>query len=1113
MSLIDSKEREQALDIKQSFIIQAPAGAGKTELLTQRFLALLANAKQAPEEIIAITFTRKAAAEMRTRILEALKLAEKESPKTTYETQSWQLARRVLARNQYANWNLLQNPNRLRILTIDALCARLTKLAPIVSHFGSSTKIVDDATPFYYQAAQLLLTQLEEDAPWTPFLEKLLLHLDNNFSLVEDLFVGMLRRRDQWLTHIISHNHMTSRQTLERGLQNLIVETLNHTAKQFSPEEKDELLYLVIFAAHHLKNAQIENEITHCLELKKFPEASISQIKIWKGIAQLLLTQSYDWRKSVNKNCGFPAASEAVTLEEKQLFKVMKNSMLQLLTKLSGNEALRLSLKEIVLLPTACYSEKQWDIVHALIALLPVLVAQLHLVFREKDRVDFIAIAEGAIQALGEGDNPSDLALNLDYKIQHLLVDEFQDTSLTQFRLLELLTAGWEPNDGRTLFLVGDPMQSIYRFREAEVGIFLKVKMNGLNNIKLKPLTLKVNFRSASTLVTWFNQIFKHIFPKQENCEIGAIPFSPSAAFFEKDNSHVKIHAISGNSNEVSYIIDLIKQEITHNPEKSIAILVRSRSHLQLIIPELKKENIPFEAIEIEKLIYSPTVRDLYALTRAIMHPGDKIAWLAVLRAPWCGLNLHDLYHIANFNPQTTIWQTIKTFSLVPNLSLEAIKRLTRVVPLLEHAIHGRARKCLRQEIAYTWYALGGPACLNEEHEIKNAEAYLQLLENFDRPPLHFQELERALSTSYSHHISSNAKIHLMTIHKAKGLEFDIVIIPSLEKKPRQDENPLLMWLERQNQRGESDLILAPIKSLDEEFDPIYRYVSTQQILKAELETARLLYVAVTRSRQKLHLIGKLSNNQNSEEFKAPISGSFLHLLWPILKDEFKSTIQDEHTNIVVNEENRFLTRLPLDWRNPSFLPSKETPITKGHYSFNWSPHYLDHVGKIIHEYLERISQMSIENLRNMFSVEQKLILEKKLFQLGVTRSQMEHALYLIEKAISQTLQDPRGQWILSNHLNAKSEFPLTAIIESEIVHYTIDRTFIDNRGFRWIIDYKTGDLTTEEENSLFIKAKLYYGKQLENYAKAFRLLEDREIKLGIYFPLFSGWCEWDFLR
>ena len=124
------------------------------------------------------------------------------------------------------------------------------------------------------------------------------------------------------------------------------------------------------------------------------------------------------------------------------------------------------------------------------------LVAQLQVVFKERGSVDFSAISLAALTALGTDDAPTDLALYFDVKLRHILVDEFQDTSITQHNLLRKLTAGWETNDGRSLFVVGDPMQSIYRFRQAEVGLFLQSQLQGIGNIQLKPLQLTVNFRS-----------------------------------------------------------------------------------------------------------------------------------------------------------------------------------------------------------------------------------------------------------------------------------------------------------------------------------------------------------------------------------------------------------------------------------------------------------------------------------------------------------------------------------------------------------------------------------------------------------------------------------------
>ena len=127
-------------------------------------------------------------------------------------------------------------------------------------------------------------------------------------------------------------------------------------------------------------------------------------------------------------------------------------------------------------MPDPCvYSDEQWARVRDVAQVLVLAAGELDGVFREQGAVDFSAISIAALRALGGDHSPTDLALRLDYRLQHLLVDEFQDTSAAQLGLVQRLTAGWQAGDGRSAFCVGDPMQSIYGFREAEVRAFLEL--------------------------------------------------------------------------------------------------------------------------------------------------------------------------------------------------------------------------------------------------------------------------------------------------------------------------------------------------------------------------------------------------------------------------------------------------------------------------------------------------------------------------------------------------------------------------------------------------------------------------------------------------------------
>ncbi len=152
--LDDSAARREALDPTRSFIVQAPAGSGKTELLIQRLLALLATVEE-PEQVVAITFTRKAAAEMRARVRRALdKAAAGEAGATAHERTTLELARAVVARDVERGWELLAQPQRLRVDTLDAFNAWLAQQLPVLADGVAAARIVDDARDDYRLAAR-----------------------------------------------------------------------------------------------------------------------------------------------------------------------------------------------------------------------------------------------------------------------------------------------------------------------------------------------------------------------------------------------------------------------------------------------------------------------------------------------------------------------------------------------------------------------------------------------------------------------------------------------------------------------------------------------------------------------------------------------------------------------------------------------------------------------------------------------------------------------------------------------------------------------------------------------------------------------------------------------
>ncbi|HET9446452.1 MAG TPA: UvrD-helicase domain-containing protein, partial [Steroidobacteraceae bacterium] len=214
----DAAARSAALDPQRSFIVQAPAGSGKTELLTQRYLRLLATV-ESPEQILAITFTRKAAAEMRARILQALQSAEAPPPDSAHKRSTWELAKAVRAIDAERRWQLMQHPARLRIQTIDALNASLARRLPVIAGTGAALEPTTDMTPLYELAGRRLLERLGEGSPVSAHLEVLVMHLGNRVERLIQLLNDLLAKRDQWL-HIVMHARASTdlRATLQATL-------------------------------------------------------------------------------------------------------------------------------------------------------------------------------------------------------------------------------------------------------------------------------------------------------------------------------------------------------------------------------------------------------------------------------------------------------------------------------------------------------------------------------------------------------------------------------------------------------------------------------------------------------------------------------------------------------------------------------------------------------------------------------------------------------------------------------------------------------------------------------------------------------------------------------
>jgi ATP-dependent exoDNAse (exonuclease V) beta subunit len=1120
----DLAERRRALDPAHSFIVQAPAGSGKTGLLIQRYLRLLAHVDH-PEEIVAVTFTRKAAGEMRERVLEALAAAQGgAAPATEHEKLTLALANAALQRDAAAGWRIADNPARLRIQTIDSLCAALTRQMPMLSRFGSQPESVEDADELYLEAARATVEIVESDDEVARDVERLLGHLDNDVKRIEELLADMLRRRDHWLRHV----HGRERAELESSLRNARSTALQRVCDLFPAAAVAEALAVARYAASNLAALGNDSYVVVLKDISDFPGAMDADAAAWLGLTELLLTAgSGDWRKRYTVNEGFPAGGNK---SGKEAAKRWKERALALAAGLAGNDALRNALDEVRRLPPPVYSESQWEVLGAITRLLPRAVAQLKLVFQSRGQVDFTEVAQGALLALGGMDAPTDLALALDYRIRHLLIDEFQDTSISQYELVARLTAGWEPGDGRTVFAVGDPMQSIYRFREAEVGLFLRARATGIGNVELQPIRLSANFRSQSGIVDWVNATFAQVMPAYEDVATGAVPYTASVATRAAlGGDAVSVHPGFNDDRaaEAEKVAGIISQARREDPRGTVAILVRNRGHLRDIVLQLKKAGLRFRAIEIEELGHRPVVQDLLALTRALTHLADRLAWLGVLRAPWCGLTLADLHALAGDDQVHTVWETMNDDGRVDRLSPDGRARLGRLCVALRAAIDHRCRGSLRERIAGAWYALGGPACVNDTTDLEDAEIYFDYLEQHEvageiADPVAFEE---GLAKLYAlPDLDADETLQIMTIHKAKGLEFDTVIVPGLGRSPRHDDKKLFLWMEqpRRGAPGAADLLLAPIHETGAGNDPIYAWLEKLDAQKESFEDERLLYVASTRARQRLHLLGGVrlaADDDGAVRPRPPAEKALLGKLWPVVASIYaesaKQVLESPMPPAIENKSSisQALRRLPLDWTLPAappharWKPPPDILHTQDEIEFSWVGETARHVGSVVHRWLQRIADDGLKDWDATRVDALRTAYRQELVGRGVTGDDLEAATGRVAAALAHAVTDERGRWLLGPQLDACNERRITAVIGGECVNLIIDRVFLGADGKRRIVDYKTSSHEGADVEAFLNSERERYRLQLARYAAA---VGDRDAMLGLYFPLLHGWREWN---
>jgi len=1214
----DLAARMRALDPSRSILVQAPAGSGKTDLLTRRFLLLLGEV-EAPGQVVAITFTNAAAAEMRHRILSELEKAAESQEAAANPAQSNgtdtlsmnALAVRALNRSRLLGWNLLDLPAQLHISTIDAFCRDLAVQQPLLSGLGGGLAIAEQPADLYRRAARQALEQIDRaDEPLRDAIEALLLWRDNNWREMEDLLVEMLSKRDRWM-----HDFVLSRETdpgdpestalrerLERPFARAVGEGLDAICEKVDrvPGWRQRALQLARFACAH-SGGQLHSALA---ELAAFPlgpfdsAAAVEEAReAFICLAKLVLTDIGAFRKQVTVRNGFPADR-----------KREKEQLLALIAEMAAIPGLEAALASVRTLPPARYPEEDWRIVRACFTLLRHAAAQLRVVFAEAGAVDFTEVAQIAQRVLrGDDGEPTDAALAAADGIRHLLVDEFQDTSRRQHQLLAGLVAAWPDRAGRTCFLVGDPMQSIYFFRDADAELFPRVRKLGLEipnaeSLKLDFVPLSSNFRTVPALVGRLNDAFERISSVPDGSGIDFFPAAPfrnppacadpafalhldfvpqaapgRAADFAADDARE-----SARDAQTEEIVELIRGHLDRMKEAQacgekyrVAVLGRARRALAPIAAALRDASIPFRAVDLENLSDRIEVMDALSLARALLNPQGRVAWLGVLRAPWCGLALEDLHRLTSNDDEALLARPVpellaERLRLASDAGQRAVERVLHALDAAQALRASQPVAALGTWLEQVWLRLGGADCVD-----RTARANLDLLWRcLDTLPGGEQDLlSPALDAALTKltampdpEADSECGVQLMTIHKSKGLEFEIVIVPELQAGGGRGSRKLLSWLERglaePDDSGEiTEFLVAPLPSKGEDSGKPKEWVDRVYSERESQEDRRILYVAATRAREELHLFARPAYKIESDgSFAlAEPARSLLATAWPALEEEVRARFdawkpvaqETQSIALAASAENnlhvmpsparaKLLRRLPADYGRAPDLPQMAGAPSFRHLSGERvgnldsqlaAPRlYARHEGGLVSRALGRAVHALMEELARLRLTHESEAARDSLSRfaprigaqvraLGVDPAQ---AAAIAAEALRHALnaaRDPIGEWILSPHIGAESEVRWAGVVDGAVRAVQVDRVFragpapgSEGEDCWWIVDYKTAHDDAADPVALLARLRPLFAPQIEAYAAILRNLHGNAAPIfaGLYYPrmLLLDWWE-----
>ena len=1061
-----TRSQEDALNIEKHVCVTAGAGSGKTTVLVQRYLKILREGNATPREIVAITFTNKAAAEMKDRVIKQLSLqAGEQNLKQSNSLQHFR-----------------DEMNSAHISTIHSFCSSILREFPFQAGVPANFSIIQgiDQKLLLQKTLKETLRDIatNPDHPLRAELTRLLRRYGGQQKLI-DFFSNMINQRDV-IEHLMQEIYSNSNaREIHETLQQRIREQLMST---IDIPEFIRCLNTVMQVATG-KSVKVVRDLTQQLETVYSENPNSAEAsELLKHIAVPITIKN----GNIAKSAFIGTKTDTTDIDTEINFLVSAAKKIKILPETGDNETGDVETDDDFLLSTT----------HDLLTLYSQTLNDY-----EKAKLSQGTLDNDDLQLKTQNllRNNKQIRQKLVERYQYFMVDEYQDTNELQYELVMLLTNELK---SANLFIVGDPKQSIYAFRGADVRVFYKTRQNIVENGGLA-ISLKENFRSLRGLIRFTNYFFGHLMRDGSENEF-EVPYEPLIkARKVKANGGIKILLGKNRdeaANEYAFIARHIKN-MKHNGDTvwvrgensaeversieygDIAILIRSRTHLPEIEHALLEAGIPYLTTGGIGFYQRQEIYDIWNYLNFLNAPTENHASLAaVFRGPAFGISDTELYEIS-LQESTDFWEKAQNHQTPSEHLRNAIDTLKKHIEIAQRTSVNQLIVTIVNETGLIGTLKTGK---QGQQRWANYQKLLEHARSFDSEEtkqtltdfIEFLDIliEEERREGQAPVETSSKAVQIMTIHAAKGKEFPVVILPCLNRKGQTDSEPFI-----DEAFGIGFSPLKPDDGYRKTEPSIIAHMKNRSREKGVAEKKRLFYVGTTRAENRLILSGTLSDKDEAQEMLEWLD---IHLGICSREDDlpslpFKLNVFRQLEDSTTTDET-FDDIMPIEF--PESLPSALEPtgisaafsVTElANYARCPLRYQLENVLRVptngqeqidldetdmdaaIRYTLARIRQPS--NQENIDTLIQQAC---ENFPEIITESTAPEPI--LRKHANNFLNSELGQTTLSAS-ETRANQQVHADIDGHIVDGRFDRLFQDKAGHWQVVIYKTGNLQDSE--------------------------------------------------